>query len=75
MRGREPLRYHRPVKLSDWLDEYRSLPTEGFERPIAESADDWEGEDLFAPADRVRSTEPRWRERASRVGYGRPTQI
>jgi len=63
------------VKLSDWLDEYRSLPTDGFERPVAESTDDWEEQDLLAPADRLRSTEPRWRERASRVGYGRPTQI
>ena len=75
MRVPQPLRYPRRVKLSDWLDEYRSLPTEGFERRVAEPADDWEQDDLFAPADRVRSTEPRWRERASRVGYGRPTQI
>lgn len=63
------------VKLSEWLDEYRSLPTEGFDRPVADSTDDWEEQDLLAPTDRLRSTEPRWRERASRVGYGRPTQI
>ncbi len=65
----------RAVKLSDWLDEYRSLPADGFERPVAESTDDWEEPEVLAPADRLRSTEPRWRERASRVGYGRPTQI
>lgn len=63
------------VNLADWLEEYRSLPTDAFERPVAESTDDWEEQDLLAPADRLRSTEPRWRERASRVGYGRPTQI
>jgi len=63
------------MKLSAWLDEYRSLPTEGFERPVAEQPDDWEEQDLLAPADRVHDTEPRWRERASRVGYGRVTRI
>jgi hypothetical protein len=63
------------MKLSAWLDEYRSLPTEGFERPVSEQPDDWEEQDLLAPADRVKDTEPKWRERASRVGYGRVTHI
>lgn len=63
------------VKLSDWLDEYRSLPTTGFERPVAEATDDWEEQELLAPADRPRSTQPRWLERASRDGYGRRTRI
>ncbi len=63
------------MKLSDWLDEYRNYDPHGFERPVVERVDDWEEQDLLAPADRLRSTEPRWRERAARVGYGRPTQI
>src|SRR3990170_296541 len=63
------------MKLSDWLHEYRTLPTEGFERSAADAGDDWEEQDLLAPSDRVRSTEPRWRERASRVGYGRLTHF
>jgi len=70
----EPLARVRRVKLSDWLDEYRTLPTE-VDRTVAEPDDDWEEQELLAPSDRLRSTEPRWRERASRVGYGRPTQI
>lgn len=63
------------MKLSDWLDEYRNLPTEPAERTVAEPVDDWEEPELLAPADRLRSTEPRWRERAARVGYGRATQF
>lgn len=63
------------MKLSDWLDEYRNLPTEPTVRTVAEPVDDWEEPELLAPADRLRSTEPRWRERAARVGYGRATQL
>lgn len=64
-----------PVKLSDWLDEYRNFDPGVVERPLAEREDDWAEPHLLAPADRVRSTEPRWLKRAERVGYGRPTQI
>ena len=63
------------VKLTDWLDEYRNLDPDEVVRTVAEPVDDWEEPDLLAPADRLRNTEPRWRERAARVGYGRPTQI
>ena len=64
------------MKLTDWLDEYRSFRPDEVVRPVADAADDWgAAEDLLAPADRVRNTEPRWRQRAARVGYGRPTQI
>jgi len=63
------------MKLSDWLDDYRNFRPDDVVRTVAEPVDDWAEEDLFAPADRVRSTEPRWRQRAARVGYGRPTQI
>ena len=73
-RAEPPARLEK-MKLAAWLDEYRSLPAKGFERPVAEQPDDWEEQDLLAPADRVRDTEPKWRERASRVGYGRVTHI
>ena len=63
------------MKLSDWLDEYRSLPTDSFTRPVADAVDDWEEPELLAPADRVADTTPRWRERAARTGYGRPTAL
>jgi hypothetical protein len=63
------------VKLSDWLDEYRSFDPAAVTRTVAEPEDDWEEPDLLAPADRVHDTTPRWRLRAERVGYGRPTQI
>lgn len=64
------------MKLSDWLDEYRNFSPDDVVRSVAEPADGWaEEEDLFAPADRLRSTEPRWRERAARVGYGRATSL
>ena len=63
------------MKLSDWLDEYRNLPTEAPERTVAEPEDDWQEPDLFAPADRLRDTAPRWLKRAERSGYGRPTSF
>jgi hypothetical protein len=62
------------VKLSDWLDEYRQIRADDVQRP-SETADDWHETDLFAPADRVRDTTPRWRERAERIGYARVTQV
>jgi hypothetical protein len=63
------------VKLTDWLDEYRNLPPDSVVRTVAEPEDDWEAEEILAPADRQRDTTPRWRERAGRVGYGRPTTL
>lgn len=63
------------MKLSDWLDEYRNLPPEAPERTVAEPEDDWQEPDLFAPADRLRDTTPRWLKRAERGGYGRPTSF
>lgn len=60
------------MKLSDWLDEYRRVSPDAHTRPVADPIDDWTEEELLAPADRVRDTTPRWRERAARVGYGRP---
>lgn len=62
------------VRLADWLDEYRALPTQGFSRPHAEP-DDWEEQDLLVAADRVPDLSPSWLRRAERVGYGRPTQL
>ena len=62
------------VKLSDWLDEYRSFDPAAVERTVAEPEDDWEETDLLAPDDRIRDTTPRWRLRAERVGHGPPTQ-
>ena len=63
------------VKLSDWLDEYRHLAPDSVARTVAEPEDDWAEEELLAPADRMRDTTPRWRTRAERVGYGRPTTL
>lgn len=59
------------MTLTDWLDEYRALNPTSVIRSVAEPVDDWEEPELLAPADRVRNTTPRWRERAERVGYGR----
>lgn len=74
-----PSRPERPgpgdAKLSDWLDEYRNLAPDSVVRTVAEPEDDWAEEELFAPADRLRDTTPRWRTRAERVGYGRPTTL
>ena len=64
-----------PVKLADWLDEYRNLPVEEVTRPPSEAEDDWEEPDLIASDDRVRDTSPRWLKRAERIGYGRATVI
>jgi len=63
------------MKLSDWLDEYRNLAPDSVVRNVAEPEDDWAEEPLLAPADRLRDTSPRWRKRAERVGYGRPTTL
>jgi hypothetical protein len=64
-----------PRPLSDWLNEYRQFDADQVTRPLTEAVDDWEEQDLLAPADRVRDTTPRWLERAERVGYARATQI
>jgi hypothetical protein len=64
-----------PPKLSDWLNEYRNFDAAEVTRSVAEPVDDWQEEELLAPADRVRSTAPRWLARAERVGYGRATQF
>jgi hypothetical protein len=64
-----------PVKLADWLDEYRNLPVEEVTRPVSDADDDWEEPDLIASDDRVRDTSPRWLKRAERIGYGRATII
>lgn len=63
------------VTLSEWLDEYRAMDPRSAARPVAEPVDDWSEPDLLAPADRMRDTTPRWRERAARAGYGRPTTL
>jgi hypothetical protein len=63
------------MKLSEWLDDYRRLDPASIVRQVADPVDDWEEPGLFAPADRLRDTEPRWRKRAERVGYGRPSVI
>ena len=63
------------MKLTEWLDEYRRLEPDSVERQVAEPEDDWEDPGLLAPADRMRDTSPRWRERAERIGYGRPTSF
>jgi hypothetical protein len=61
------------MKLSEWLDGYRRIDPESIERQVAEPEDDWDDPGLFAPEDRLHDTSPRWRSRAQRVGYGRPT--
>ena len=63
------------MTLADWLDEYRATAPDSVRRPVAEAVDDWTEEELLAPTDRARDTTPRWRERAARVGYGRPTTL
>jgi hypothetical protein len=64
-----------PRPLSDWLNEYRQFDAAQVTRPVADAGDDWEEQELLAPADRMRDTTPRWKERAERVGYGRATPI
>ena len=63
------------MKLSEWLDEYRNFDPAGVERTASEPVNDWEEQELLAPADRVRDTTPRWRLRAKQVGLGRVTQL
>lgn len=63
------------MTLSEWLDEYRSLEPDSVSRPVADPVDDWGEPELLAPADRLLDTTSRWRERAARVGYGRPTNL
>ena len=63
------------MKLSDWLDEYRNLAPDSVVRKVPEPEDDWAEGELLAPADRLHDTSPRWRERAQRIGYGRPTTL
>lgn len=63
------------MKLSEWLDEYRRLDPDSIVRPSAVPSDDWEDPGLLAPSDRRHDESPRWRERAERVGYGRPTSF
>jgi hypothetical protein len=63
------------MKLSDWLDDYRRLDPSSIVREVAEPDDDWNDPGLLAPGDRLHDTTPRWRKRAERVGYGRPTVI
>lgn len=63
------------MKLTDWLDEYRSFSPASVERSVAEPIDDWQEQELIASPDRPRDLTPRWRERARRVGYGPPAQL
>ncbi|MBA2634354.1 MAG: hypothetical protein H0U86_15375 [Chloroflexi bacterium] len=63
------------MELSAWLDEYRNFDPTEVTRKVAEPVDDWEDEELLAPADRVRDTGPRWLDRAGRVGYAPATHI
>jgi hypothetical protein len=63
------------MRLADWLDEYRAIRPGSVERTVAEPVDDWQEPDLVVSPDRPRDLRPRWRERAKRVGYGRPSQL
>jgi hypothetical protein len=63
------------MNLAEWLDEYRSFDPGSVERTVAEPEDDWQEQSLIASADRAPDPTPRWRERAERVGYGRPTTL
>ena len=60
-----------PMRLASWLDEYRTIRPDSVERIVAEPIDDWQEPDLIVSPD----LRPRWRERAKRVGYGRPSQL
>jgi hypothetical protein len=75
MLARDPLGSLTVMKLTEWLDGYRRFRPDEVVRTVAEPENDWEEPELIASDDRRRSTEPRWLERASHVGYGRPTQI
>jgi hypothetical protein len=63
------------MKLSEWVNEYRRYPVSGVSRLSDDGADDWQEPDLFAPADRVRDTTPRWLKRAERIGHAPPTRL
>jgi hypothetical protein len=63
------------MKLAEWLDEYRTFDPASVERTVAEPVDDWQEPELIASPDRTPDLTPRWRERAGRVGYGRPTTL
>ena len=63
------------VKLADWLDEDRNFDSAEVTRTVAEPVDDWQEEELLAPADRLRDTRPRWLDRSRRIGHGRATTI
>jgi hypothetical protein len=63
------------VKLAEWLDVYRAVEPDSVERTVAEPVDDWLEPELLVSADRVPDTRPRWRERARRIGYGRPSSL
>ena len=72
MRTSNAARYPRPVTLAEWIAEYRRVDPDDVVRPEVDAVDDWEHEDLMAPADRPRDVKPRWMERARIVGYGPP---
>ena len=63
------------MKLTEWLDEYRHFDPAGVTRAVADPIDDWQEEELLAPADRLHDTRPRWLDRAERIGHGRATPI
>ena len=47
-----------PMKLSEWLDEYRRFDPNSIVRQVAEPEDDWEDPGLYAPPDRFAGHEP-----------------
>jgi hypothetical protein len=63
------------VSLAEWIDEYRRVDPNHVTRPQVDEVDDWEEEELLAPADRMRDPTPRWMSRARSVGYARATQL
>jgi hypothetical protein len=63
------------VSLAEWIDEYRRVDPNDVTRPQVDAVDDWEEEELLAPADRLRDTTPRWMNRAKDVGHARATQL
>jgi hypothetical protein len=60
------------VTLAEWIDEYRRVDPDDVTRPQVDAVDDWEDEELIAPADRLHDTRPRWMDRARATGYGPP---
>ena len=63
------------MSLAEWIDEYRRVDPNDVTRPQVDEVDDWEEEELLAPADRVRDTTPRWMSRAKDIGHARATQL